>query len=107
MDRSELRSAASFPRVSLFAFDPFTGSERLVDAKRELEAHLQNGVSEVVLDLLGAQDVTTDLLGFLLTCEMECKRNGVHLKVKDISPDLLKAFRFAGLNQVIDLQSTA
>ena len=106
MERSELNSAApSTPVVSLYACDPFTGSERLVDARQELRTHLNNGVSEVGLDLLGVTGVTSDLLSFLLSCEMECQRNGVRLKVKDVSPDLLKVFRFAGLNQVIDFQS--
>ncbi len=106
MNCSELNSATpATPVVSLFPCDPFTGSERLIDAKQELRTHLRSGVSEVVLDLLGVQGVTSDLLSFLLSCEMECQRNGVRLKVKDVSPDLLKVFRFAGLNQVMNFQS--
>ena len=108
MQGSELNSAAPVTLVvSLFPCDPFTGSERLVDAKLELRTHLQSGVSEVVLDLLGVKGVTSDLLSFLLSCEMECQRNGVRLRVKDVSPDLLKVIRFAGLNQVMNFQSPA
>lgn len=108
MECSELNSAALLtPVVSLFPCDPFTGSERLIDAKQELRSHLSNGVSEVVLDLLGVKGVTSDLLSFLLCCEMECQRNGVRLTVKDVSPDLLKVFRFAGLNQVMEFQPPA
>lgn len=85
--------------------DPLTGDDRLVEAKQLFRSLIQSGRREVVLDLSGVRAVTSDLISFLLMCDMECNRRGNRLIVKNVALDLMKAFRFAGLNQVIDFEA--
>jgi anti-anti-sigma factor len=100
----------SFPLVgrrveTVHPLDPSTGIERMDEARQELRSRLQGGTGEVVVDLRGVSLATSNLMGFLLACEMECARNHVPLRVTNVSPEMLRVFRFAGLNQVMDLNA--
>ncbi|MCG3197224.1 MAG: hypothetical protein GHCLOJNM_01709 [bacterium] len=85
--------------------DPLTGDDRLGEAKQLFRSLIQSGRREVVLDLSGVRAVTSDLISFLLMCDMECNRRGTHLLVRNVTLELMKAFRFAGLNQVIEFEA--
>lgn len=89
---------------NILPIDPISGFERLADARQDVRFQLGSGASQVTVDLLPAKGITSDLISFLLACEMECDRNGAHLRVLNVDHDMLKAFRFAGINQVIDFQ---
>lgn len=102
MSHQQLNQRTAQPPALIKAIDLETGSERILDAKNEVRDLLQRGHPEVIVDLLGARYVSSDLLNFLLLCEMDCQRNGATFKVRDVAPDLLRVFRFTGLNQVID-----
>jgi anti-anti-sigma regulatory factor len=90
----------------VFPVDPHTGFERLTEARIELRSHLHEGNPVVVIDLIGVQSINTELISFLIACEMECQRSDAHLRVRNVSSDALKVFRFAGLNQLMDLRSS-
>ncbi|MBK7494102.1 MAG: STAS domain-containing protein [Candidatus Omnitrophica bacterium] len=105
MGNPQLNQATAQPPARIKAIDPDTGSERILDAKTEIRNYLSQGCPMVIVDLLGARYVSSELLNFLLLCEMDCQRNGATLKVRDVAPDLLRVFRFAGLNQVIDFSA--
>jgi hypothetical protein len=104
MESAPPKSVACPSMVLLYPVDPITGHERLFEARQELRSYIHPGVSEILIDMLGVHTATSDLLSFLILCDMECQRNEIRLQVKDVSPDLMKMLRFAGLNQVLALQ---
>ena len=96
----ESGTADSQVRLSL---GTLRGIENLQKAKHQVHRVIQNGPTTIRLDFESIHGVSSDLISFLIWCQMECSRNRVQLQVQNVSPEALKVFRFAGLNQVIDL----
>ena len=92
-------SRTSFPLESLVDGHDVQG------AKSEVRRCIDRGLETIELDFGGVLGVSSDLINFLIWCQMECNRNHVLLRVKHVTPEMMRAFRFAGLNQVIDLKS--
>lgn len=90
-----------------FPLETVVGREQVQRAKREVRECIENGLATIDLDFDSVLGVSSDLVNFLLWCQMECSRNNVSLRVTHVTPEMMRAFRFTGLNQVLDLQGEA
>jgi len=91
--------------LAVLQFDPGTGREQFENAREQFRSIVSDGHREVVIDLEGVHSVSSDLINFLLMCEMECVRGEVRLVVSNVDEEMLRSFRFSGLNQVIEFRT--
>lgn len=96
-----IESTSGTPSKPVIAIDQVAGYEQIERLKEDLRQVIRSGGDTLTLDLEAMTVVSSDLINFLLWCQMECSRNFVHLRVRNISSEMLRVFRFAGLNQVI------
>jgi anti-anti-sigma regulatory factor len=90
-----------------FPLETVVGRDQVQRAKEAVRECIDNGLGAIDLDFDSVLGVSSDLINFLLWCQMECSRNNVNLRVVHLTPAMMKAFRFAGLNQVLHLQGEA
>ena len=73
--------------------------------KKSVRNLVEAGFPKIWLDFSPMHAVSSDTINFLLWCEMECLRSNVSLGLRNVSPDLLRIFRFSGLNQVFEIHA--
>lgn len=88
-----------------FPLPPIQGNDRVQLAKREIHRLIDQGPTSIELEFDEIRGVSSDLINFLIWCQMECNRNRIQLKVNRVDPEIRKVFRFAGLNQVLDMEA--
>ena len=101
MAPASTESTSGSRQTEILSFDQIAGFEPIEKAKAQIRTSIQSGQDTLTLDLDNLNTVSSDLINFLLWCQMECSRNFVQLKVRHVTSDMLRVFRFAGLNQVI------
>ena len=88
-----------------FPLPPIQGNDRVQSAKREIHRLIDQGPTSIELEFDEIRGVSSDLINFLIWCQMECNRNRIRLKVNRVDPEIKKVFRFAGLNQVLEMEA--
>jgi anti-anti-sigma regulatory factor len=87
-----------------FSMDRIKGLDEVQKAKKDVRESIGRGLKTLDLDFRSVRGVSSDIINFLIWCQMECNRNGVLLTARHVDPQMLRIFRFAGLNQVIEFR---
>ncbi len=101
MGPASTESTAGSEHSEILVVDHLNGFEEIEKVKGQVRMILRSGRGNLTLDFESLNTVSSDLINFLLWCQMECSRNFVDLKVRHVMPDVLRVLRFAGLNQVV------
>ena len=104
MAPASTESTSGFRQNEILTLDQLAGFEQIERSKTQIRAVLRTGQDSLTLDLESLNTVSSDLINFLLWCQMECSRNFVTLKVRHVTAEMLRVFRFAGLNQVLTFE---